>query len=163
MDQQLKPAGAASHVRDARSSAAAELGLRGTKLSRPRLPPGFVARPNVDALIDAGTLGPFSVAEKLLIGLFHGAMPSTAGFNTLDIAQLQSATLLVTDIQMFIGGGSAGTTGGIKVTTFALLAFVLLAEVRAEPTVHAMGRRLGNEVQRQAVTVALLGASTILV
>ena len=63
MDQQLKPAGAASHVRDARSSAAAELGLRGTKLSRPRLPPGVVARPNVDALIDAGTLGPLTLVS----------------------------------------------------------------------------------------------------
>lgn len=110
----------------------------------------------------AGTLGPFGVGEKLLIGLFHGVMPGTAGFNTVDIAQLQSATLLVNDIQMFIGGGSAGTTGGIKVTTFALLAFVLLAEVRAEPTVHAMGRRLGHEVQRQAITVALLGLGAVM-
>ena len=43
---------------------------------------------------------------------------------------------------MFIGGGSAGTAGGIKVTTFALLAFVMWAEVRGEPTVHVLGRRL---------------------
>jgi trk system potassium uptake protein TrkH len=110
----------------------------------------------------AGTLGPFGVADKLLIGLFHGVMPGTAGFNTVDVAQLQPATLLVNDVLMFIGGGSAGTTGGIKVTTFALLAFVLLAEVRAEPSVHVMGRRLGNEVQRQAVTVALLGVGAVM-
>ncbi|TWP50814.1 TrkH family potassium uptake protein [Lentzea tibetensis] len=110
----------------------------------------------------AGTLGPFSVPEKLLIGLFHGVMPGTSGFNTVDISQLQPATLLVNDVLMFIGGGSAGTTGGIRVTTFALLAFVLLAEVRAEPTVHAMGRRIGNEVQRQAVTVALLGVGAVM-
>lgn len=109
----------------------------------------------------AGTLGHFSVAEKLLVGLFHGVMPGTAGFNTVDIAQLQPATLLVNDVVMFIGGGSAGTTGGIKVTTFALLAFVILAEIRAEPSVHAMGRRLGNEAQRQAITVALLGVGAV--
>jgi hypothetical protein len=34
---------------------------------------------------------------------------------------------------MFIGGGSAGTAGGIKVTTFFLLAFVIWAEVRGDP------------------------------
>ncbi|MGI5499312.1 TrkH family potassium uptake protein [Lentzea sp. CA-135723] len=110
----------------------------------------------------AGTLGPFGFGDKLLIGLFHGVMPGTAGFNTVDIAQLQPATLLVNDVLMFIGGGSAGTTGGIKVTTFALLAFVLYAEVRAEPSVHVMGRRIGADVQRQAVTVALLGVGLVM-
>lgn len=108
-----------------------------------------------------GTLGPFGVPDKLLVGLFHGVMPGTAGFNTVDIAQLQPATLLLHDVQMFIGGGSAGTTGGLKVTTFAVLAYVLLAEVRAEPSVHALGRRLGADVQRQAVTVALLGVGAV--
>ncbi|USX54819.1 TrkH family potassium uptake protein [Lentzea sp. HUAS12] len=110
----------------------------------------------------AGTLGPYGVGDKLLIGLFHGVMPGTAGFNTVDVAQLQPATMLVGDVLMFIGGGSAGTTGGIKVTTFALLAFVLYAEVRAEPSVHVMGRRIGAEVQRQAVTVALLGVGVVM-
>lgn len=111
----------------------------------------------------AGTLGPYGVGDKLLIGLFHGVMPGSSGFNTVDVAQLQPATLLVYDVLMFIGGGSAGTTGGIKVTTFALLAFVLAAEVRAEPSVHVMGRRLSTEVQRQAVTVALLGVGVVMV
>ncbi|MGW6447357.1 TrkH family potassium uptake protein [Lentzea sp. NPDC055074] len=110
----------------------------------------------------AGTLGPYGVGEKLLIGLFHGVMPGSAGFNTVDVAQLQPATMLVGDVLMFVGGGSAGTTGGIKVTTFALLAFVMLAEVRAEPSVHVMGRRISNEVQRQAVTVALLGIGVVM-
>ncbi|WP_439657400.1 TrkH family potassium uptake protein [Lentzea sp. HUAS TT2] len=111
----------------------------------------------------AGTLGPYGVGDKLLIGLFHGVMPGTAGFNTVDVSQLQPATLLFGDVLMFIGGGSAGTTGGIKVTTFALLAFVLVAEVRAEPSVHVMGRRISAEVQRQAVTVALLGVGVVMV
>lgn len=110
----------------------------------------------------AGTLGPYGFGDKLLIGLFHGVMPGTAGFNTVDVAQLQPATMLVSDVLMFIGGGSAGTTGGIKVTTFALLAFVLYAEVRAEPSVHVMGRRISAEVQRQAVTVALLGVGVVM-
>ncbi|GHH40822.1 TrkH family potassium uptake protein [Lentzea cavernae] len=110
----------------------------------------------------AGTLGPFGFGDKVLVGLFHGVMFGTAGFNTVDVAQLQPATMLAGDVLMFIGGGSAGTTGGIKVTTFALLAYVLLAEVRAEPSVHVMGRRISAEVQRQAVTVALLGVGVVM-
>ena len=33
---------------------------------------------------------------------------------------------------MFIGGGSASTAGGIKITTFLLLAYVILAELRGD-------------------------------
>lgn len=108
-----------------------------------------------------GTLGPLGVGAKLLIGSFHGVMPRTAGFNSLDVGEFQPSTLLLLDGLMFIGGGSAGTAGGIKVTTFALLAFVILAEVRGEPTVHVLGRRLSPGVQRQALTIALLGVGLV--
>ncbi|MGH3974669.1 MAG: TrkH family potassium uptake protein, partial [Pseudonocardiaceae bacterium] len=112
---------------------------------------------------NAGTIGSVNVGGKLVIGFFHGIMPRTAGFNSIDIGQMNPATLLITDVLMFIGGGSAGTAGGIKVTTFALLAFVMLAEVRGEPTVHVLGRRLPSTVQRQALTVALAGVGLVMV
>ena len=107
------------------------------------------------------TLGNAGVGGKLLAGFFLGVMPRTAGFNNIDYADADSATLLVTDILMFIGGGSAGTAGGIKVTTFALLAFVMYAEARAQPEVLVAGRTLPRQVQRQAVTVALLGVGLV--
>ncbi|MGK8557403.1 TrkH family potassium uptake protein [Nocardia gipuzkoensis] len=107
------------------------------------------------------TLGPLNTAHKFLVGGFHGLSPRTAGFNSLDVGAMHSSTLLINDVLMFVGGGSAGTAGGIKVTTFALLAFVIIAEVRGEPTVHVMGRRLAAPVQRQAVTVALLGIGAV--
>jgi trk system potassium uptake protein len=108
------------------------------------------------------TLGPMGVVDKLLVGGFHGVTPRTAGFNSLDVGQLQPASLLVNDVLMFIGGGSAGTAGGIKVTTFVLLAFVILAEIRGEPSVHVLGRRLNAQVQRQALTVALLAVGAVI-
>nr|BFE77557.1 hypothetical protein GCM10020093_001580 [Planobispora longispora] len=83
------------------------------------------------------TLGPMDVGGKLLAGLFTGVMPRTAGFNSLDIAGMYPTSWLATDVLMFIGGGSAGTAGGIKVTTFAVLAYVLWAELRGETQVNA--------------------------
>jgi len=112
---------------------------------------------------NVATIGNLDVGGKLVVGFFHGVMPRTAGFNSIDPGQLNPATLLITDVLMFIGGGSAGTAGGIKVTTFALLAFVMLAEVRGEPTVHVLGRRLPATVQRQALTVALAGVGLVMV
>ncbi|WP_460955645.1 TrkH family potassium uptake protein [Parasphingorhabdus pacifica] len=109
------------------------------------------------------TLGPLSVGGKLLAGTFQGLTPRTAGFNTVEVGDMHSATLLVTEVLMFIGGGSAGTAGGIKVTTFALLAFVILTEARAEPHVHIMGRKIPVLVHRQALTVVLLGVGMVFV
>ncbi len=109
-----------------------------------------------------GTLGRLGVAGKLVAGFFLGVMPRTAGFNSIDYGQAEPATLLVTDILMFIGGGPAGTAGGIKVTTFVLLGFVMLAEVRGTPEVEAGRRRLPREVQRQALTVALAGVGLVM-
>ncbi len=110
-----------------------------------------------------GTLGPLSVPGKLLAGFVQGAMPRTAGFNSVDIAQMNTGTWLGTDVLMFIGGGSAGTAGGIKVTTFFVLLFVIRSEVRGDDDSTAFGRRIPTGTQRQAMTVALLGIAAVVV
>lgn len=103
------------------------------------------------------TFGPLDVPGKLLAAFFQGTTPRTAGLSTVDFGQMHPETLLITDWLMFIGGGSAGTSGGIKVTTFVLLAYVIWAEMRSERDVVAGGRRIAESTQRQALTVALLG------
>lgn len=110
-----------------------------------------------------GTLGPLATPGRLLAGFFQAVMPRTAGFNSVDYGQMHDGTLLFTVILMFIGGGSAGTAGGIKVTTFVILFFAIYAEVRGEPTVNAFDRRIGSRVQRQALTVALLAVAVVVV
>ncbi|MFF5310289.1 TrkH family potassium uptake protein [Streptomyces massasporeus] len=109
-----------------------------------------------------GTLGPRDWPEKLLNGFFHSAMTRTAGFNSLDIGAMHASTLLMTCMLMFIGGGSAGTAGGIKVTTFAVLAVAIIAEVRGEPNSTVLGRRLAPHSLRQALTVVLLGVGLVM-
>lgn len=108
-----------------------------------------------------GTLGALEPDSRVLAGFFHGVMPRTAGFNSLDVSQMNDGTLLGTTVLMFIGGGSAGTAGGIKVTTFVVLFFVIYAEVRGETAVNAFDREIGPRVQRQALTVALLGVAIV--
>jgi len=63
VDHQLEPANDARLVPDARSAAAAELGLSTTKLGRPRLPPGYVPRAQVNAMLDAGTRHPVTLVS----------------------------------------------------------------------------------------------------
>ncbi|MDG6109872.1 TrkH family potassium uptake protein [Dactylosporangium aurantiacum] len=107
------------------------------------------------------TLGPLNWWQSLVGGMFSGISPRTAGFNSIDYAAVRPETLAFTNVLMFIGGGSAGTSGGIKVTTFFLLAFVIWAEVRGEDDVNVGARRVPTPTVRQAVTVALLGVGTV--
>ena len=109
------------------------------------------------------TLGRLHPGERLLAGGFTAVMPRTAGFNTLDVAQLKQGSWLGTIVLMFIGGGPASTAGGIKVTTFVVLLFAILAEVRGESAVNAFDRRISARVQRQALTVALLSIAAVVV
>ena len=108
-----------------------------------------------------GTLGPMSPGNKILGGLAGSVMPRTAGFNTVDYAAVTPETVMITSLLMFIGGGSAGTAGGIKVATFFLLAFVIWTEVRGERDTTIAHRRIGTSTMRQALTVALLGVAVV--
>ena len=110
---------------------------------------------------NAATLGPMALGDKLLNAAFHSVMSRTAGFNSLDVGAFRESTLMVNYLLMFIGGGSAGTAGGIKVTTFVVLFAILLAEVQGRRDVGLFGRRFGHEVERQALTVTVLSAALV--
>lgn len=109
------------------------------------------------------TLGPLSSPQKWLAGFFASVNARTAGFNSIDTSAQGPESLLTTDILMFIGGGSAGTAGGIKVTTFGVLAFVIWAEMRGEPAVQVGRRRIPGTNQRQALAIALMAIAAIMV
>ncbi|NUR93117.1 MAG: TrkH family potassium uptake protein [Nonomuraea sp.] len=109
------------------------------------------------------TLGGLDDSDKLLAAFFTGVMPRSGGFNSLDISELYPSSLLATDLLMFIGGGSAGTAGGIKVTTFGLLAFIIWAELRGEPRVNIGHRRLAESAQRQVISITMIGVVLVAV
>lgn len=108
------------------------------------------------------TLGTMSVGGKLLATLAGSVFPRTAGFNSIDYAAASPETLMVTDVLMFIGGGSAGTAGGIKITTFLVLGFAIWNEIRGRDHVTIAHRSISSSVQRQALSVALLGVAAVI-
>lgn len=107
------------------------------------------------------TLGGLSPGPRVMAGFFHSAMTRSGGMNSVDVSQMHETTWLISDVLMFIGAGSASTGGGIKVTTFALLGYVILAELRGEPDVTAARRRVPEPLQRQALTIALLSVASV--
>lgn len=94
---------------------------------------------------------------------FMSAMSRSGGFATIDIAQTEPATMLVFDMLMFVGGGSASTAGGIKVTTLAVLFLAAVAEAKGISDIQIFRRRIPSDVLRLAVSVTLWGSTIIAV
>jgi trk system potassium uptake protein TrkH len=109
------------------------------------------------------TLGGMGWADRLLSSFFMSVSARTAGFNIVDVAALTQETWALHYLLMFIGGGSAGTAGGVKVGTVAVLALLVIAEAKGRRDTEAFGRRVGASSQRQAITVLVLGSMVVAV
>lgn len=109
------------------------------------------------------TLGALDGVDRLQAALFASAMTRSGGFSTVDVSEMSTATWLVQDALMFVGGGSASTAGGIRVTTLFVLLLAVLAEARGNRDAEVFGRRLPQSSLRLAVAVGLVGTTTVLV
>ncbi|MCL3863073.1 TrkH family potassium uptake protein [Actinotalea sp. K2] len=109
------------------------------------------------------TFGPLAWPAKIMASLFAGVMPRSGGFSMVEVGQMRESSWLLTDALMFVGGGSASTAGGIKVTTLAVMLLAILAEARGDRDVEAFGRRIPRETLRLAVAVSFVGATAVLV
>jgi Trk-type K+ transport system membrane component len=109
------------------------------------------------------TLGELNVWDRILSGFFQSVQTRTSGFNSIDIGAMREESWFGMDVMMLIGGGTAGTAGGIKIATFGVLLFIVLAELRGEGAVNIFGKRLSRTVHREATTVVLLAVACIVV
>ncbi|KAF0175779.1 MAG: ktrB [Rhodobacteraceae bacterium] len=102
------------------------------------------------------TIGAMPVLDRVLNAAYHGFMSRSCGMNTFDMAAISEETLLITYGMMLVGGGSASTAGGLKVTTFAILLLAVWHEVRGNADLTAFGRRISPTVLRESLTVLVL-------
>ena len=107
------------------------------------------------------TFGSMDAWDTTFQAFFLSAMTRSGGFAVIDIAELNGSSMVVGSMLMFVGGGSASTAGGIKVTTLAVLALAVWSEARGRQTVEAFGRRIPSDVQRVAISVVAWGATIV--
>jgi trk system potassium uptake protein TrkH len=108
-----------------------------------------------------GTLGSLSTFDKVIAAYFQGTVPRTAGFNTLDLTQLNSGSVLLIMGLMFIGGASGSTAGGVKVTTFFLLLLVVWAFVKQREDITFLNRRIPRDLVFRALAIFMIGIGLV--
>lgn len=105
-----------------------------------------------------GTFAAMSTGDSLQTSILFGVNSRSSGISTIDVGQMTRGSWFLLDVLMFIGGGSASTAGGIKVSTLAVMILAIIAEARGDRDVEAFHRRIPPSVVRLSVAVTGLGA-----
>ena len=95
-------------------------------------------------------------AEALSNAFFHSVTTRTAGFNTIAMESLSSASAFLCCLLMFIGVAPGSTGGGVKVTTFGVLLLLLRSRLGGRTEVIFGGRRINPQSIAQAAAVLVL-------
>ena len=91
--------------------------------------------------------------QEVLRSLFASVTARTAGFNTINLAEMSEGGRLVSMLLMFIGGSPGSTAGGIKTTTFAVIFIYTFAGVSHKQSADVFGRRIPDGAFKRAVYV----------
>ncbi|MCQ2464802.1 MAG: TrkH family potassium uptake protein [Oscillospiraceae bacterium] len=108
------------------------------------------------------TLKGMGTGRQILSAFFLSVSPRTAGFNSVDLAELSPASRLVHLFYMFIGGNPGSTAGGAKTTTVAVLFISAWSSLRNYDEINVLGRRLESDVLKKSVTVIVVNLVLIM-
>jgi len=109
------------------------------------------------------TFGELNSGQRLWAAYFQGVVPRTAGFNTIDIGQMMTASQLFIIFLMIIGASSGSTGGGIKTNTFAILALSFMAIIRGRSEISVFHRTVTVEIILRALAVIIASIGVIMV
>ncbi len=88
--------------------------------------------------------------------VFHSISARTAGFNTVDLSQYSDASKATLVGLMIVGGSPAGTAGGMKTVTLALLVMIVISNLRLRAEVEGFKRSIAAELVQKTITVTAL-------
>lgn len=107
------------------------------------------------------TMQPMSLKGKVLSSIFASISPRTAGFNSINLAEMTSASILLTIIFMFIGGSPGSTAGGIKTSTFGILLMTVISVIRGREDTEYFKKRINKDIVYKAIAVIVVGLGIV--
>lgn len=109
------------------------------------------------------TLSNMSNYEKALASFFQSVISRTAGFNSVKMGSLHDTTAFLMIILMFIGGSPGSTAGGIKTTTFGVLALTTISVIKGEKDVVVYKKRLSNDIIYRSLAIVVIALGFIII
>lgn len=111
-----------------------------------------------------GTIGHDSFAGKILKSFFQAVTARTAGFNTVNQADLTGASKVLTVFNMFIGASPGSTGGGIKTTTAFMLIVLFISGLKGqEREITIFGKSISFKTAHKAMIIFIYSILTIFI
>lgn len=107
------------------------------------------------------TFGNMDIGDKIINSFFQSITTRTAGYDTVDNSLLSPISKMLSILLMFIGGAPGSTAGGIKVTTFIVLAMTVVSVIRGKNDTIIGGKRIDKSVVYKALAVAFIAVLAI--
>ncbi len=101
--------------------------------------------------------------DKVFLALFQSVTTRNAGFATTDLSRFSSSTLFMMTIMMFIGAAPSSTGGGIRTTTFAVIAVYVYNKAINREQIVTFKRRLPQKTITSAFLTFTLGIMILFV
>jgi Trk-type K+ transport system membrane component len=98
----------------------------------------------------------YDFGQKIVHSLFMGLMPRTSGFNSMDVNSLGAIAIGMMVVLMTMGGAPAGTAGGVKITTIAVVFAYLKATIRGSGRPTLLQREIDADHCQRAMSILLL-------
>lgn len=108
------------------------------------------------------TLSNLTISGKILASLFQSITPRTAGAATVDIGSMHDATLFFIVILMFIGASPASTGGGIKTSTFGIVAISIWSQMTGKNDAVIFDRQISAQTIYKAYTVIFISSLLVI-
>ena len=108
------------------------------------------------------TMGNLSLPGKVMASLFQAVTTRTAGFETVAQGALTDASSLVSMFLMIIGGSPAGTAGGVKTVTFAILIFCVISAAKQEESISLFKRRVPGNLLSKALAIIVINLMVLM-
>ena len=100
---------------------------------------------------------------KILASWFQSVTPRTAGYNSLDLGAMTTASSFLTIILMFIGASPGSTGGGIKTTTFATILLTVVSVLKGKEETEVFKRTIPINVVKRALSVVCIALLVVIV
>ena len=113
------------------------------------------------ALEHGGVLRGLGTGNQYLAAFFQSVTLRTAGFNTVPLGALGSATYLFMCLFMFIGGAVGSTAGGIKVNNLAAMGAYFRSLLKESKEITLFRSSLSGDTVMRSFTIASFGLVSV--
>ena len=111
----------------------------------------------------SNTMEGYSMIDGLVTSFFQVNSLRTAGFSSIDFHEVATPVIIMTFLFMFVGGGSTSTAGGIKTSTFSLLALSAYSTIRGKKRVEVFHRNVNRDIVMRAFSIFFFALSGVLI